>query len=207
MIKPKSNKIIYAFFSWYIERIIKKDFSGFEHNKIEFEPNKAILLLSNHFSWWDGFLIFYLNKIYFKKKFHVMVLEDTARKVGFLKYLGAFSIQKNTKSLMESLSYAGELLNQPDNLLLIFPQGKLHSLHSKVVDFEKGVLRIIDASKKNFSYVFATIITDYFSQRKPKLTIALENWKAPEIVDLALLKSAYNKHYKDTLTQQSEITV
>ncbi len=136
-----------------------------------------------------------------------MVLEETAKKVSFLKYLGAFGIQKNAKSLVESLTYAGELLDNPDNLLLIFPQGKLHSLHSKSIDFEKGVSRIIDASKKNFNYVFAAIITDYFDQRKPNLKIALQNWEAPEFVGLQLLKSAYNKHYEATLTQQSEITV
>ena len=207
MIKPKSNKVIYAFFSWYIERIIKKDFSGFEHSKIEVDPSKAILLLSNHFSWWDGFLIFHLNKIYFKKKFHVMVLEDTAKKVGFLKYLGAFSIQKNTRSLVESLEYAGTLLDHPENLVLIFPQGQLQSLHSKSINFEKGVSRIVNASQKKFNYVFAVILTDYFDQRKPHLKIALQNWEAPEFTSLQTIKSAYNKHYEHSLNQQSEITV
>jgi len=207
MIKPKANKIIYAFFSWYIERIIKKDFSGFEYNKINFDAQKAILLLSNHFSWWDGFLIFHLNKIYFKKKFHVMVLEDTVKKVGFLKYMGAFSIQKNAKSLIESLEYAGQLLNDPENLVLIFPQGQLHSLHSKTVSFEKGISRIVNASQKTFEYVFAVILTDYFGKRKPNLKIALKSWESPEFASLQVIKSAYNKHYEASLNQQSEITV
>ena len=207
MIKPKSNKFIYAFFAWYIERIIKKDFSEFEYNKVDFEPEKAILLLSNHFSWWDGFLIFHLNKVYFKKKFHVMVLEETAKKEGFLKYLGAFSIQKNAKSLIESLEYAGKLLDDPNNLVLIFPQGQLYSLHSKAIHFEKGVSRIINASKRNFNYVFAVILTDYFDQRKPTLKIELQNWAQPEFASLQVIKNAYNKHYENALTKQAEITV
>lgn len=207
MIKPKSNKIVYAFFSWYIGRIIKKDFSGFEYNKIDFDAQKAVLLLSNHFSWWDGFLVFHLNKVYLKKKFHVMVLEDTAKRVGFLKYLGAFSIQKNAKSLVKSLEYAGQLLDNPENLVLIFPQGQLHSLHSKTISFQKGISRIINASQKNFNYVFAVILTDYFDQRKPKLKIALQNWESPEFASLQVIKSAYNKHYEATINQQSEITV
>ncbi|HEX7366876.1 MAG TPA: lysophospholipid acyltransferase family protein [Pelobium sp.] len=207
MIKPKSNKVIYAFFAWYIERIIKKDFSSFAYNKIDFQSDKSILLLANHFSWWDGFLVFHLNKIYFKKKFHVMVLEETAKKVGFLKYLGAFSIQKNAKSLIESLEYAGQLLDNPENLVVIFPQGQLHSLHSKTISFEKGISRIINASQKSFNYVFAVILTDYFDKRKPTLKIALKNWEAPEFTSLQTIKSAYNKHYEASLTQQSEITI
>jgi hypothetical protein len=207
MIKPRSNKIIHHFFSWYISRIIKSDFDRFEYNDIKTEQEKAILLLANHFSWWDGFLLFHLNKIYFKKHFHAMVLQDTAEKVKFLKYLGAFSIQRNAKSLVESLDYAGKLLDNPDNLVLIFPQGELYSSHSVSIQFEKGVNRIIASSKKQFQYVFAAILTDYFDRRKPSIKIYLEHWEAQEYNSLQIIKSAYNKHYEQALKQQMEVRV
>lgn len=207
MIKPKSNKIIFSFFSWYISKIIGKDFHSFNFNKEPFQDDKAILLLANHFSWWDGFFIFHLNKIYFKKNFHVMVLQDTAEKVKFLKYLGAFSIQKNAKSLVQSLEYAGQLLNDPKNLVLIFPQGELHSSHVSSVIFEKGVSRIISASKKQFQYVFASILIDYFDQRKPNVQVYLQNWEAQEYASLQVIKSAYNKHHDQSLKVQTEVKV
>ncbi|MBU1373554.1 MAG: lysophospholipid acyltransferase family protein [Bacteroidetes bacterium] len=207
MVKPQSNKIIHQFFSWYISRIIKSDFDRFEYNDIKIEDNKAILLLANHFSWWDGFLLFHLNKIYFKKHFHVMVLQDTAEKVKFLKYLGAFSIQKNAKSLVESLDYAGKLLDNPANLVLIFPQGELYSSHSAAIQFEKGVSRIIAASKKQFQYIFAAVLTDYFDRRKPSIKAYLEHWEAKEYNSLQVIKSAYNKHYEQAIKQQTEVSV
>ena len=207
MIKPQSNKIIHQFFSWYISRIIKSDFDRFEYNDIKIEDHKAVLLLANHFSWWDGFLLFHLNKIYFKKHFHVMVLQDTAEKVKFLKYLGAFSIQRNAKSLVESLDYAGKLLDNPANLVLIFPQGELYSSHSASIQFEKGVSRIIAASKKQFQYIFAAILTDYFDRRKPSIKVYLEHWEAKEYNSLQVIKSDYNKHYEQSLKQQTEVRV
>ncbi|TKC00127.1 lysophospholipid acyltransferase family protein [Pedobacter cryophilus] len=207
MIKPKSNKIIFSFFSWYISKIIRKDFHSFKFNEEPFSDDKAILLLANHFSWWDGFLIFHLNKIYFKKKFHVMVLEETAQKVKFLKYLGAFGIQRNAKSLIQSLEYAGELLDDPKNLVLIFPQGELHSSHVSAVNFEKGLSKIVAASKKQFQYIFAAMVTDYFDHRKPSITIYLENWEAQEYTSLQVIKSAYNKHYEGSLKQQTDTKV
>nr|MBC7613788.1 lysophospholipid acyltransferase family protein [Pseudopedobacter sp.] len=207
MIKPQSNKIIHQFFSWYISRIIKSDFDRFEYNDIKTEHDKAILLLANHFSWWDGFLLFHLNKIYFKKHFHVMVLQNTAEKVKFLKYLGAFSIQKNAKSLVESLDYAGKLLNNPANLVLIFPQGELYSSHSAAIQFEKGVSRIIAASKKQFQYIFATVLTDYFDRRKPSVKVYLDKWEANEYTSLQVIKSAYNRHYEQSVKQQTEVRV
>ncbi len=207
MIKPKSNSIIFNFFSWYISRIIGKDFRSFNYNNEPFEKNKAILLIANHFSWWDGFLIFHLNKIYFKKKFHVMVLQETAEKVKFLKYLGAFSIQRNAKSLIQSLEYAGQLLDNSQNLVLIFPQGQLHSSHVSSVSFEKGIGRIIAASKKQFQYVFASILIDYFDQRKPSIQVYLQNWQAPEFASLQVVKNAYNKYYELSIKEQTTFKV
>lgn len=207
MIKPRSNQIIHQFFSWYISRIIKSDFDRFEYNSIEIAEDKAVLLLANHFSWWDGFLLFHLNKIYIKKNFHVMILQDTAEKVKFLKYLGAFSIQRNAKSLMESLQYAGELLDHPENLVLIFPQGELYSSHSTTIQFEKGLSRIIAASKKQFQYVFAAVLTDYFDRRKPSVKVYLEQWEAQEYNTLQVIKNAYNKHYERSIKQQTEVKV
>ena len=203
MIKPKSNTLIHGFFSWYISKIISKDFYSFNYNKPLFSSGKSILLLANHFSWWDGFLLFHLNKIYFKKHFHVMVLQDTAEKVKFLKYLGAFSIQRNAKSLIESLDYAGKLLDNPDNLVLIFPQGELNSSHVSNVNFEKGLNKIIAASKKQFQYLFAAVLIDYFDQRKPSVNVFLENWEAQEYTSLQVIKNAFNKHFENSLRQQS----
>jgi hypothetical protein len=56
-----------------------------------------------------------------------MVIEETVQKVSFFKYMGAFSVNKNSREMLASLNYAAELLNDPQNLVLIFPQGKLYS--------------------------------------------------------------------------------
>ncbi len=207
MIKPKENLFIHEFFSWYIKKIIKADFHQFAFDNIDFSLKHSILLLANHSSWWDGFLIFYLNKIYFKKKFHVMILEDTAKKQWFMKYLGAFSIHKNSKSLLQSIAFAGALLDEPNNLVLIFPQGKLSSGHTPQIAFEKGVQRIIAASKKQFQYIFASILVDYFNQRKPTVHVYLENWKGTEYTSLQVIKNAYNKHYEKAVQKQAVISV
>ncbi|WP_423149567.1 lysophospholipid acyltransferase family protein [Rubrolithibacter danxiaensis] len=207
MDKPRSNKIIHRFFSWYINLIIKKDFSGFNLNSLQTDPEKAILLLSNHFSWWDGFLVFQLNRLLFKRKFYVMVTEENYRKVWFLKYLGAFSIKRNSKSSISSLEYAGQLLNDPANLVLFFPQGKLYSNHVTEVDFQKGLINIINASNKNFQYVFLSMFVDYYQCRKPFITCYLKTWAAEEYTSLQLIKSAFNKHYEKSRSEHNRAIV
>jgi len=98
MYPPRRNAFIYAFFTWYINRIIGRDFKYFDYNSIDIDPKRAVLLLSNHFSWWDGFLLFQLNRLFLHKKFHILVTEENYRSHGFLKYLGAFSVKSNREA-------------------------------------------------------------------------------------------------------------
>ncbi|MBC7744493.1 MAG: lysophospholipid acyltransferase family protein [Flavobacterium sp.] len=207
MLKPRYNKVIYKIFEWYIARIIGTDFKNFVFDKVVFDPNRSILILCNHFSWWDGFFILNINRLYFKKNFHVMITEENYRKVWFLKYLGCFSVKKNSRSMIESLNYSGELLNNPDNLVLIFPQGKLHSNHLENITFEKGLMNLINSSNKKFQYIFAVILSDFFQNRKPSIFCYLHKWEAEEFISLQLIKNTFNKHYESSRQQQSQITV
>lgn len=207
MLEPRQNKLVFQFFSWYIKRIIRSDFKELKFNRTEFSKDQAILLLANHSSWWDGFLMFQINRLYFKKKFYVMITEENYRKVWFLKYLGSFSVKKNSRSAIETLEYAGKLLNNPDNLVLIFPQGKLYSGHVDEIQFQKGLINLINSSNRKFQYIFAASFIDYFEYRKPILTCYLQEWKGAEFTSLQLIKSAYNKHYETSRLKQTAVQV
>ncbi|WP_411274356.1 lysophospholipid acyltransferase family protein [Daejeonella sp.] len=202
MLKPRQNKIIYMFFSWYISRIIDSDFKKLEFNQANFQKDRAILLLANHFSWWDGFLMFHINKLYFRKKFHVMITEENYQKVWFLKYLGSFSVRKNSRSVIETLEYAGRLLDDTNNLVLIFPQGKLYSNHTDQVQFQKGLMNMINISKRKFQYIFAATFVDYFENRKASAYCYIQGWEGVEFPSLQLIKSAYNKHFEVSRQRQ-----
>lgn len=206
MYQPRKNTIIYKFFSWYIQYIIKKDFAAFNYDQIETKQDAALLVLANHFSWWDGFFIFYINKKFFKRQFHVLVNVENYKKVGFLKYLGAFAAENKGKDVLETLNYAGKLLNDPKNLVLVFPQGKLYSNHSRTINFKKGVMQMINSSQKKIDIVFAATFVDYFAKRKPTAQTYLQQWETEEYVSLQLLKSAYNKHYDQSVVKQTQIT-
>ncbi len=207
MLEPRRNKFIHQFFSWYINRIIKSDFEELKFNQIDFSKEQALLLLANHCSWWDGFFMFQINRLYFKKRLHVMITEENYQKVWFFKYLGGFSVKKNSRSVIETLEYAGNLLNDPENLVLIFPQGKLYSGHIDEVQFQKGLINLINSSTRKFQYIFAASFADYFEHRKPVLTCYLQEWEGAEFTSLQLIKSAYNKHYETSRQKQTAIEV
>lgn len=207
MHRPRKNSIVHQFFSWYIEYIIKRDFSSYSYDTLHTHEQSAVLLLANHFSWWDGYLMVYLNNKVFKKKFHVLVTSTDYHDRWFLKYFGAFAPEQKGKDVVETLLYAGQLLDDPSNLVLLFPQGKLYSGHIGSVSFEKGIMQVLNASKKKFQIVFSATLSDYFAHRKPEVKTYLSTWEAEEYTSLQLLKSEYNKHYDRAIRTQSKIAV
>ena len=207
MLHPRQNKFIYKIFAWYIGRLINTDFKTFDFNRVSFDANRSILVLCNHFSWWDGFFIFQINRLYFRKSFHVMITEENYKKVWFLKYLGSFSVKKNSRDIIESLEYAGKLLDDPQNLVLIFPQGKLYSNHMETIPFQKGLINLVNSSNRKFQYIFAAVFSDFFANRKPSIQCYLKQWEAEEFTSLQLIKSTFNKHYETSRQQQANITI
>ena len=137
-----------------------------------------------------------------------MILEETSRKEPFLKYAGAFSVSKNSKDILLSLGYAAELLNDPNNLVLIFPQGRLYPNFTTHIHFEKGVQRLIDKAQGKFQLVFAAAFIQYFKHIKPTATLYL---KTESVIyagkSIAELQSAYQQHFNASKQLQTETAI
>ncbi len=167
----------------------------------------SILLLSNHCSWWDGFWQLNLNSKVFKKKFHFMMLEEQLKKHWYFNYTGGFSVKKSARSVVETIQYSAELLSQPDNLVLLFPQGKVESIHKQIFIFEKGVGRILEKTERtNVQIVFLVNSIDYFINRKPILHHYIKEYK-DKSTDYDTIERSYNAFYKECIKQQSKTIV
>ena len=205
MIKPTFNRLSDAFWKHYIHHIISSDFH--EHTiqpkALPVSQGKSVLVLANHFSWWDGFFIYELNQKYFKKRFHVMMLEDQLKKNSFLRSAGAYSINKNDpRKSIESLAYSAELLENPKNLVLMFPQGQIESNHAHQLTFQKGVKRII-SDRKPMEVIFCINLTDYQSNRKPTLYSYLEKYEGR--FEVGELESSFHEFYAKCKEKQSSM--
>ena len=208
MVYPQKNKFIRWLFHHYILNLVKWNFRQVNFNFIEVSKNKSVLLLANHFSWWDGFLLYYINQKVFRKQFHVMVIEETVQKVSFFKYMGAFSVNKNTREILTSLDYAAKLLNDPENLVLIFPQGKLYSNFIDEVSFEKGLVKILQGVTGKFQTVYAATFIEGLQYKKPSVNVYLATAEAGKGHEyIADLQQAYQQHYDGAKAQQTKITV
>ncbi|MEN0056006.1 MAG: lysophospholipid acyltransferase family protein [Mucilaginibacter sp.] len=209
MISPKKNRLVHWFFHRYLLWIVGRNFHEVRLAQTSaIANNKAILLLANHFSWWDGFLMYYVNHKLLHKKFHIMILEETIRQVSFFKYMGAFSVNKNSRDMIASLNYAAGLLNDPKNMVLIFPQGKLYSNFVDQVTFQKGLMKIITRAQQNFDLLFAATFVENFKYKKPTANVYLKTITGNlAYKSMDELTAAYQQHYNSTKQLQTEIVL
>jgi 1-acyl-sn-glycerol-3-phosphate acyltransferase len=208
MIKPARYLLTDWFWRHYFKFIIQADFHRFSFSKdIHISQEKALLVLGNHFSWWDGFFLYHLNELFFHKCFHVMMLEEQLKQYPFLRYSGAYSVQRKGKPLIESLQYTSRLLEDADNMVLIFPQGKIESMHTPYIHFEKGIKYIADHCEKDIQVLFSVALIEYASHRKPAIQLYLKEYVYQKPCSLTDIEGAFNAHYHQSLRcQQHKIS-
>jgi 1-acyl-sn-glycerol-3-phosphate acyltransferase len=178
--------------------MIERNFSGI-HIEGEFNDNgHSVLVVANHISWWDGFWVEYLNHKTIHRKFHFMMLEEQLKKHWYFQHTGGYSIKKNSRESLESIGYTVELLSKDENLVLMFPQGKIHSSHINSVQFESGIQHIIKKCKDATQMLFVVNITDYFSDAKPHLFIYTKT-STIEFLKNRNIEEEYNLFFTEVL--------
>jgi 1-acyl-sn-glycerol-3-phosphate acyltransferase len=202
MIPQRRNGFVHKLFMPYLAYRLRKAFNVIKHDEIEIMPNHSILLLCNHFSWWDGFWAGQLTHTYLHRKFYIMMQEDHIKKRMFFNLLGGFSINRESKEVIQSLQYAAKLLDDPENLVTVFPQGKLVSNHSEEIDIERGIDYIVKKIKGNCQIIYYSAFIEYFESLKPSVYIHFLNCGTNHDFDYERARKMISDHHKKALKEQ-----
>ena len=205
ILKASHHPVIYPFFQLYSRLKIKMHFHHVNIYHDFREKGLPILMISNHFSWWDGFWVVYLNlKLLHRKYFFFMMLEEELRKHMYLNKSGGFSVRKGSRSIVESLNYTAELLNDKNNLVLMFPQGRIESIYKNDFLFEKGIEYVMNKTGTRPQIVFLVNLIDYFSNQRPGLYMYLKEYNGTDI-STGNLQKEFNRYYSEcTAAQKSQ---
>ncbi|GAB5465318.1 MAG: hypothetical protein Kapaf2KO_07540 [Candidatus Kapaibacteriales bacterium] len=198
MIAPEKSKIANKAFKIYLNRLLSRHFSSIKVSDSVGKVSKdSVLMIQNHFSWWDGFVAYYVNDKIFQKDFHITMLSEQLSKYTFFKKLGAIGIDPSSpKSLLGYFKFSTLLLNEKDKLLVFYPQGKIEML-DKEIRMSRGLQRLLkDNSEAQLVGCHAHI--EYGNQKKPTLFISIFKLSSESIV------SEYNLHKNDHLAQISK---
>lgn len=203
MIKANYNPVSLWFYSSYFRVLQKIYFRKISViNEVVFPESQSVLLLQNHFSYYDGYWSMYLCHKVFRRRFHVMMLEEQMAKRMFLTRCGVFSVRKNSRDLIESLNYAAELLQNPGNVVTIYPSGEIISHHHQNFTFQRGFARLAGDKNNHSAIAFAVVLIDHFSFARPEIRIYLENYSGERTAET--IEKAYHSFYLTCITKQTE---
>ncbi|KAA1246107.1 1-acyl-sn-glycerol-3-phosphate acyltransferase [Aquimarina sp. RZ0] len=175
MIRANHNKFWVIFSNYYTKILIGFFFSSVKYRGQYEEKGLPILMISNHFSFYDGFIQILLNLKIFKRRFNFMMLEKELSKNMILTKIGASSISKGKRSSIASLDYAVEMLRDTENLFLFFPQGKISSIYTQEFTFEKGLLsHVLENTKNDFQLVYNVNLINYGTKLRPDMCVYYE---------------------------------
>lgn len=204
MIKANHTPLGVLFFRLYSRYRLRRNFLNIKLRGEFTDTGKAILIVANHFSWWDGFIQNYLNQTVMHRKFHVMMLEEQLRQNMILNTTGAFSVKKSSRDMVESLRYCVELLKNRNNMVLIFPQGEIQTMHTRNFAFERGVGYVLRQTETDIELIFNVNLVDYFSCSKPSLNIYYKNYVLKRPVDISQIERDYNDYVRECIEKQAE---
>jgi 1-acyl-sn-glycerol-3-phosphate acyltransferase len=169
MIPARRVKLFSNWFAMYMRFRMRRAFNRLVVTPFTPKPGHSVLLLCNHFSWWDGLWGNYLAYWHLDRHLYIMMQEDHLQKRMLLNLFGGFSINRSSREMIKSLQYAAGLLNNPKNLVVVFPQGELISNHTTEIKVEKGIERLIKNIKGPCQIVYNCALIDYFESLKPSV--------------------------------------
>ncbi len=170
MIEAKQQPWAEAFFRPYVFRLMKRHFSRIVLlGKLPaLPPELSVLLLPNHSSWWDGFLVYLLKEKIFLRPLYLMMLEEQLQHYRFFQRLGAYSIAPGkTKSVALSLNYTLQLLQHGCNLVCIFPQGELRPWQRRPLGYQRITDWLLNRLNRSITVLPLGIRLTFHDERKP----------------------------------------
>ncbi|RYF26001.1 MAG: hypothetical protein EOO42_02590 [Flavobacteriales bacterium] len=197
MIKDKPNKLMKWFANAIAERWVLRHFASVRFiGELDVKQDRSCLMLMNHYSFNDGAILYRICRKILKKELRAMVIESQLKAFPGLKYLGCFSVNKNSRKMIESLNYAAKLLQDPSLMLGIYPQGGLYSMHLNKIHFQSGLDYIFKRSNTTpYQVFFGVTLLDYLENFKPVARVYLTEYKGER--KTIEMENAYNVFFME----------
>jgi 1-acyl-sn-glycerol-3-phosphate acyltransferase len=170
MIKADHKKWAEFIFDIYLKRLLKKSFYDFRiiNDLPQIDKSKSLIVTPNHFSWWDGFFVYWFNKKILNKKLFVMMLEEQLKRYWFFQKLGCYSIDLNdSKKMITSLKYTMELIPNSDNMVTIYPQGEIQYYEQRPINLRDGIDFLAKKSSVDFQILPIAFKIHYTNEKLP----------------------------------------
>lgn len=209
--KPFGTKItllVWRILAW----IFSWKFNKMKIEEVPIKKGHSYILMCNHFSFWDGFWASYicLKSIYKQepniKNIYIMSLLDQLKKNMWMRKLGSFSIDPGSDTINESMDFIASKLNEPGNIFLLFPQGKLESLYVRDIQMQPGIISVVRRVKSDCQIIWSSTLIEYFESLKPSIHFDLLDCGTTKDFNFREMRTKINLHHKEAIKKHLRFT-
>ncbi|KHJ38582.1 acyltransferase [Pedobacter glucosidilyticus] len=190
---------------------MKKRFNKMIIHDVALQNNSSYLLMCNHLGFWDGFWACYLSYYAINPKqrlhgFYFMILKKQLQKNPWMRFFGGFSIVPHSKTYIESMEYAAEILSKPGNLLMMYPQGNIESQYVRHIALKDGICKLLPMVKGKCQLLWSSNLTEYFESLKPSVYFHMLDCGSPQDFHFEELQKKINQHHQQAIKKHFRFT-
>lgn len=169
------SPLLLGWFAWYSRRYLRRHFHSLRVSRAGVAPVNSeapVVIFSNHASWWDPLLWLALKAEFFPSRTTFSPIDATAlTRYKFLGRLGFFGVEQKTgRGAIQFLRKAERILEEPDHILAVTPQGRFVDPRERPVRFEPGLGHL---ATRVSGAIFLPVATEFvfWEERLPEILV------------------------------------
>lgn len=171
----RRSSLWFAGFAHIFTRALKSDFHAVRLAKKGPPPapdTPALLVYSNHPSWWDAAVYAVLMaRLFPGRAGHAPIDEIMMSRYGFMGRIGAFGVAQNSMAGAAAfLATSAHILAKPEGMLFVTAQGRFADPRERPVRLAPGLVHLIDRVP-GATLVPLALDYPFWDERKPELLV------------------------------------
>lgn len=144
---PKRSRLLISLFGYYTRRYIRRHFHAVRldyANRGSLAVDGPLIIYVNHPSWWDPLICLLVARHCFPERKHYAPIDlAELERYRFFSKLGFFGVQPDSRrGAVALLRMGGAILEQPDAVLWITPQGRFADPRERPLELRAGLARL-----------------------------------------------------------------
>lgn len=178
MIEPRYNALADAVFTRYLHGLFRRHFHQIRllGPLPELRGDLPVLLLPNHSTWWDGFFVHLLNRLFLRRRISLVMLQEQLEKNSLFRSLGAAGFDPGSgRDILAMLRWARATLEADRygrTLLVLYPQGEMHPVDKRPLGVRPGAGWLIQRTRRPVTVLPLAMRVDMLADQRPDVSLA-----------------------------------
>jgi 1-acyl-sn-glycerol-3-phosphate acyltransferase len=169
------SPLLVRWFTWYSRRFIRHHFHSLRMSfseSWENVDNRAIVIYSNHASWWDPLVgLVVIRSEFSQRTLYAPIDASMLKRYKMFSKMGFFGVEKNSaKGAAAFLAQSTNILNDRNTILAVTAQGRFADVRERPANIKRGLAHL---SRKVPDAIFIPACIEYvfWEEKLPEILV------------------------------------